>query len=118
MFNADYKKRRQALQTKLQGGIIIFPGNNEAPCNYPDNAYKFRQDSSFLYFFGINRPGMTGIIDLDSSEEYLFGDDVTMDDIIWMGPQPSVKDMAGFENISYYCCQTTPPDTLSPSLSP
>ena len=44
MFNADYKKRRQALQTKLQGGIIIFPGNNEAPCNYPDNAYKFRQD--------------------------------------------------------------------------
>lgn len=94
MFNADYKKRRQALQTKLQGGIIIFPGNNEAPCNYPDNAYKFRQDSSFLYFFGINRPGMTGVIDLDSSEEYLFGDDVTMDDIIWMGPQPSVKDMA------------------------
>lgn len=94
MFNADYKKRRQALQTKLQGGIIIFPGNNEAPCNYPDNAYKFRQDSSFLYFFGINRPGMTGVIDLDSSEEYLFGDDVTMDDIIWMGPQPNVKDMA------------------------
>ena len=94
MFNADYKKRRQALQTKLQGGIIIFPGNNEAPCNYPDNAYKFRQDSSFLYFFGINRPGMTGVIDLDSSEEYLFGDDVTMDDIIWMGPQPSVKELA------------------------
>ena len=94
MFNANYQKRREALRSKLAHGLILFPGNNEAPCNYPDNTYKFRQDSSFLYFFGINQPGMTGVIDIDNGEEYLFGDDVTMDDIIWMGPQPSIREMA------------------------
>ncbi len=94
MFNANYQKRRETLRSKMSHGVILIPGNNEAPCNYPDNTYKFRQDSSFLYFFGINKPGITGVIDIDNGEEYLFGDDVTMDDIIWMGPQPSIKDMA------------------------
>ena len=60
MFNANYQKRREALRSKMAHGLIIFPGNNEAPCNYPDNTYKFRQDSSFLYFFGINQPVMPG----------------------------------------------------------
>ena len=101
MFNANYQKRREALRSKMAHGLIIFPGNNEAPCNYPDNTYKFRQDSSFLYFFGINQPGMTGVIDIDSGEDYLFGDDVTMDDIIWMGPQPSVKDMAASVHVGH-----------------
>lgn len=94
MFRADYKKRRDALRNKIKNGLVILPGNNESPCNYPDNTYKFRQDSTFLYFFGINQPGFAGIIDTESGEDYLFGNDVTMDDIIWMGPQPSVKDMA------------------------
>lgn len=94
MFNADYKRRRENLRRKVGNGLIILPGNNEAPCNYPDNTYKFRQDSTFLYFFGINQPGVAGAIDTDSGEEYLFGDDVTMDDIIWMGPQPSMKELA------------------------
>lgn len=94
MFNADYKKRRKDLREKLGNGLIILLGNNEAPCNYPDNTYKFRQDSTFLYFFGINQPGVAGAIDTESGEEYLFGDDVTMDDIIWMGPQPSMKELA------------------------
>ena len=94
MFNADYKKRRKDLREKLGNGLIILLGNNEAPCNYPDNTYKFRQDSTFLYFFGINQPGVAGAIDAESGEEYLFGDDVTMDDIIWMGPQPSMKELA------------------------
>jgi len=94
MFNADYKKRRENLRRKVSNGLIILPGNNEAPCNYPDNTYKFRQDSTFLYFFGINQPGVAGAIDTESGEEYLFGDDVTMDDIIWMGPQPSMKELA------------------------
>ncbi len=94
MFKADYTSRRAKLTQKVGGGIIVLPGNNEAPCNYPDNAYKFRQDSTFLYFFGINQPGLTGVIDVDSQESWLFGDDVTMDDIIWMGPQPSIKELA------------------------
>lgn len=94
MFNADYKKRRENLRKKVGNGLIILLGNNEAPCNYPDNTYKFRQDSAFIYFFGINRPGVAGAIDAESGEEYLFGDDVTMDDIIWMGPQPAIKELA------------------------
>lgn len=89
-----YQKRRQALREKMSSGIILILGNNEAPANYPDNTYKFRQDSSFLYFFGHAHPGYAGIIDIDAGEEYFFGDDVTMDDIIWMGPQPSVKELA------------------------
>ena len=95
MFEAKtYKNRRNALRNKLTGGVIVILGNNEAPANYPDNTYKYRQDSSFLYFFGHDNPGMAGVIDVDSGEEILFGDDVTMDDIIWMGPQPSMKDLA------------------------
>lgn len=101
MFKADYKKRRESLRRKMTNGLILIPGNNESPCNYPDNTYKFRQDSTFLYFFGINQPGMFGVIDIDSGEEYLFGDDVTMDDIIWMGPQPSVKEMAASIEVAH-----------------
>ena len=89
-----YRKRRQALKEKVSNGLILILGNNEAPANYPDNTYKFRQDSNFLYFFGHNHPGYAGVMDVDTNEDYFFGDDVTMDDIIWMGPQPSVKDLA------------------------
>ena len=89
-----YQKRRQALRERMSNGLILILGNNEAPANYPDNTYKFRQDSSFLYFFGHSHPGYAGIIDIDSGEEYFFGNDVDMDDIIWMGPQPSIKELA------------------------
>ena len=89
-----YQKRRQALREKVSNGLILILGNNEAPANYPDNTYKFRQDSNFLYFFGHNHPGYAGIIDVDANEDCFFGDDVTMDDIIWMGSQPSVKELA------------------------
>lgn len=95
MFNSTiYKNRREALRKKVDNGLILFLGNNEAPANYPDNTYKFRQDSSFLYFFGLQNPGFAGVIDVDNNEEYLFGNDFTMDDIIWMGNQPSVKELA------------------------
>ena len=95
MFDAlTYQKRRKALREKSGRGIILILGNNEAPANYPDNTYKFRQDSSFVYFFGHSHPGYAGIIDADSGEEYFFGNDVDMDDIIWMGPQPRVKELA------------------------
>lgn len=96
-----YKNRRAHLIEKMGHGLVLILGNGEAPANYKDNTYKFRQDSSFLYFFGLNLPGFAGVLDIDSGKEYLFGNDVDMDDIIWMGPQPSVKDMAvrvGVEN--------------------
>lgn len=103
MFNAEvYSNRRKALQ-KLMGnkGIIVLLGNNEAPANYPDNAYHFRQDSTFLYFFGHNLAGLAAIIDLDKGEEYLVGDDFSMDDIIWMGVQPSINELARQVGISH-----------------
>ena len=75
-------------------------GNGEAPANYPDNTYRFRQDSSFLYFFGLNMPGFAGVLDVDNDKDYLFGNDVDMDDIIWMGPQPKVKELGAAVGIS------------------
>lgn len=96
-----YVSRRRALvdimaQGAPQGqrGIALFIGNVEAAAQYKENAYKFRQDSSWLYFFGIDEPRYAAVIDLDSAEERIFADDVDIDDIIWMGPQPSVASIA------------------------
>lgn len=85
-----YATRREALSKDVENGIILFLGNGEAPANYPDNTYKFRQDSTFLYFFGLNEPDLAATIDAETGEEILYGDDVSIDDIIWMGPQASV----------------------------
>jgi Xaa-Pro dipeptidase len=95
MFKSEaYLKRREELRGKIKSGIALFIGNNEAPMNYPANTYHFRQDSDFLYFFGLDIPGLTGMIDFDSGKEWIFGNDFDLDDIIWMGPQPTVKDLA------------------------
>lgn len=89
-----YVNRRKRLIDKIQSGIGLFLGNEESGMNYADNTYKFRQDSSFLYFFGLDFPGLAAIIDFDSGEEFIFGDDVDIEDIIWMGPQVSIKENA------------------------
>ncbi len=95
MFKSDvYLKRREALRKKMKSGLALFIGNSEAPMNYPANTYHFRQDSDFLYFFGLDLPGFAGLTDLDSGKDLIFGNDVDIDDIIWMGPQPTVKDLA------------------------
>lgn len=95
MFKTDvYITRRSRLHKLVKSGIALFPGNVEAPMNYPANTYHFRQDSDFLYFFGLDMPGFTGLMDFDSGEDLIFGNDVDMDDIIWMGPQPTVRDLA------------------------
>ena len=95
MFDAQvYIERRKVLAGKVGGGLLLFPGNEEAPCNYAGNTYPFRQDSTFLYYFGLDKPGLAAVIDTESGEEILFGDDVDMDDIIWMGPQPLMADEA------------------------
>lgn len=89
-----YIERRRILREKVGSGLILFFGNNNAPCNYPANGYTFRQDSSFLYFFGQERDGLVGIIDADSGQEWLLGDDIDIEDIIWTGFVPSVHDLA------------------------
>ena len=94
MFSAKtYAARRLTLRKKIGQGLIVLPGNTLAPNNYPNNAYYFRQDSSFLYFFGLNTPSLIGIIDVDSGDEALYGDDFTVEDIIWTGPQPSLHEL-------------------------
>jgi len=95
MFKAQvYKNRRDALKAKISSGIALFMGNVDSPMNYPANTFHFRQDSNFLYFFGIDLPGLAGVIDFDEGKDIIFGNDVEIDDIIWMGPQPSMKDYA------------------------
>ena len=92
--STTYINRREALRKKVKSGLILILGNNEAPANYPDNCYHFRQDSSFLYFFGQSHPGYAGVLDIEAGEDIFFGNDVDIDDIIWMGPQPSIKNLA------------------------
>ena len=96
MFNKEtYIKRREALKKLVGNGVIILFGNNESPYNYPANTYApMRQDSSFLYYFGQHRDGLVGVIDIDNDEEMLFGDDIDVEDIVWMGFTPSVADLA------------------------
>jgi len=95
MFEAKvYSERRNKLRKELSGGVVLFPGNKEAAFNYLANTYSFRQDSSFSYFFGLDHPDLAGVIDLDNGVDYLFGDDVDIDDIIWMGKQPTIKDQS------------------------
>jgi Xaa-Pro aminopeptidase len=89
-----YINRRKKLKSKITDGIGLFLGNEESPMNYADNPFHFRQDSTFLYLFGLDFPGLAGVIDFDSGEEYIFGDDVDIDDIIWMGPQQKIEEKA------------------------
>ncbi|MDP5172744.1 MAG: aminopeptidase P family protein [Bacteroidia bacterium] len=98
MFAPDiYRQRRSALLSLLSPanqGLLLFLGNEESPMNYRDNVYKFRQDSTFLYFFGIDRPGMNATIDLADGSATLYGEEMTIDHVIWMGPQPSLQELA------------------------
>lgn len=89
-----YTDRRERLRRLVNNGLIVLFGNNDSPMNYPANAYKFRQDSSFLYFFGQHRDGLVGVIDAESGEEILYGDEIDIDDIVWYGSVHSVKAMA------------------------
>lgn len=89
-----YVERRRRLRELVGSGLVLLFGNNDSPNNYPANAYKFRQDSSFLYFFGQKRDGLVGVIDADSGRETLVGDEIDIDDIVWYGSVHSVKAMA------------------------
>ena len=105
-----YLSRRNELKRLVGSGVIILFGNNESPCNYPSNAYSpFRQDSSFLYYFGLARTGLVGVIDVDNDSELLFGDDIDIEDIVWYGSVDSVSQMAASVGVA----QTAPMSALS-----
>jgi Xaa-Pro aminopeptidase len=96
MFEAQtYLDRRERLTAQFESGLLLFLGNDDSPMNYTDNTFPFRQDSTFLYYFGLDRPGYAAIIDLDEGRTIVFADDLTIDDIVWTGPQPTVAELAG-----------------------
>ena len=89
-----YINRRETLRKSIGSGLILLMGNNDSPMNYPSNVYKFRQDSCFLYYFGQHREGLVGVIDADEGKEYLIGNDIDIEDIVWFGQVDSVADLA------------------------
>lgn len=91
---AVYTERRRRLCADVGSGLILLMGNKEAPINYAGNVYPFRQDSSFLYFLGLDVPGTAALLDADSGEAYLYGDEVTVEDVVWSGPVPRLADLA------------------------
>jgi Xaa-Pro aminopeptidase len=101
MFSPEvYTNRRNALRRELKHGIALFPGNTEASYNYPANTYTFRQDSNFSYFFGLDHPDLTGVIDLENEVDYIFGNEMDIDDIIWMGALPGLREQAAQAGVS------------------
>jgi len=100
MFDAKtYAKRREILRKRLGSGLILFLGNEESPMNYADNMYGFRQDATFLYYFGLDTAGLAAVMDLDEKKDILFGNDVDITDIIWMGALPTMKERAALVGV-------------------
>jgi len=101
MFSADtYVSRRDTVTSRLNGGLLVFPGNGESPMNYADNCYPFRQDSTFLYYFGLDQPDLAAVIDVDAGTATVFGDELTIDHIVWMGDLPTVAERAERAGVS------------------
>ena len=110
---STYIARREKLKKQVGKGLILLPGNEDSSMNYRDNLYPFRQDSSFLYFFGLDKPGLTGIIDVDNDRVVIYGKELTMDEIVWTGPLPSLAEQAAAAGIGL----TEPVTALSHVLS-
>lgn len=101
LFSAHtYQSRRDVLQDRIPSGILLFLGNIENPINFEHNVYPFRQDSTFLYYFGIQHAQLAAIIDIDENKTILFGDELSIDDIVWMGQQESLKEKASKSNVT------------------
>lgn len=117
MFTPEtYTARRSNLRKEMGSGIVLLPGNTEVPFNYPANTYSFRQDSTFSYFFGLDHPDFAGVIDLDEGTDRIFGNDVDIDDIIWMGKQPTVKDQAARVGVTLTSPMSDLPGFISEAL--
>jgi Xaa-Pro aminopeptidase len=113
MFDKEiYIRRRERVKADVQSGVILLPGNDESPMNYAGNTYPFRQDSSFLYYFGLDEPNLTAAIDLDEGTECLFGDDLMVEQIVWTGPQPLLRDKCEEVGVA----RSAPSEDLEPTL--
>lgn len=95
-----YIRRRAQLKRDMGSGLLLFLGNDEAAMNYTDNTYRFRQDSTFLYFFGLDYAGLAAVIDVDNDREIIFGNELTIDDIVWTGTMPSLRELAATVGIT------------------
>ena len=109
----QFIERRRNLKSKVGSGLILLLGNDESPMNYPDNQYHFHQDSTFRYFFGMDFPYLAATIDCDSGEEVLYGNDLTVEDFVWMGPEPTIANRASQFGVD----KTAPLKTLVELLS-
>ena len=102
MFNSEtYIQRQQELLKKVNSGIILLPGNEESPMNYTDNTYRFRQDSTFLYYFGLSRSGLIALLDTGNGRVSIYGNDYTVEDFVWMGKQPTIHELAVLCGVEY-----------------
>lgn len=115
--NEVYKNRRIRLHSLMKSGLALFPGNIDTAMNFPANPYHFRQDSNFLYFFGLDIQGLSGIMDFDSGEDWLYGNEVDMDDIIWMGPQPTIMELASRCGITNTSSMSKLEDTIKGAIA-
>ena len=100
MKKETYIRRRAQLKKDMGSGLLLFLGNDEAGMNYADNTYRFRQDSTFLYFFGLDYAGLAAVIDIDADTEIVFGNELTIDDIVWTGTQPTLSEKASAVGIT------------------
>ena len=113
-----YVARRNKLKSQIKSGLVLFFGNNGAPANYPANTYPHRQDSSFLYFYGLHREGLAGVIDVDNDKEYLIGDDIDIEDIVWFGAVDSVAGLAAQTGRAFAGWAVLRPPYISLSANP
>ncbi len=95
-----YVQRRAQLKKTIGSGVLLFLGNDEQGLNYEDNTFRYRQDSTFLYYFGLSFAGLSALIDIDEDKEIIFGDELTIDHIVWMGTQPTLHEKASAVGIS------------------
>ena len=95
-----YVQRRAQLKKTIGSGVLLFLGNDEQGLNYEDNTFRYRQDSTFLYYFGLSFAGLSALIDIDEDKEIVFGDELTIDHIVWMGTQPTLHEKASAVGIS------------------
>ena len=107
-----YIQRRERLAEAMPDCLIIVLGNAESAFNYADNTYRFRQDSTFLYLFGLDQPNLAAVMDTSTGQTTIYGDDVTMDDIVWTGPQPSLSERAALCGVSLTRPSVTLPEAL------
>lgn len=118
MFDKEtYIRRRAELKKRVGSGVLLFLGNDDCGCNYADNTYPYRQDSTFLYYFGLPFAGLSAIIDIDNDREIIFGDELTIDAIVWMGTQPTLHEKAHSVGVDCVCPSSTLRATLDKAVA-